>query len=70
MHFSEFQKVTGLTSETKVIVYFYWFNYKCLGLTIHQREYSGFNIIARTHGYDLYDARELYGRQFFKEQMD
>jgi glycosyltransferase involved in cell wall biosynthesis len=26
--------------------------------------------VARTHGYELYDERELYGRQFFKPQMD
>lgn len=68
--FQNFKKVAGLTSETEAIVYFYWFDYKCLGLTMHQREYLGLKIIARTHGYDLYDARELYGRQFFKEQMD
>lgn len=27
-------------------------------------------VVTRTHGYDLYDERELYGKQFFKKQME
>jgi glycosyltransferase involved in cell wall biosynthesis len=37
---------------------------------MHRRKYPNIRVVARTHGYDLYDQRELYGRQFFKPQMD
>lgn len=59
-----------LDRSEKAIFYFYWWDYKCLGLTMHKEKYSNIHIIARTHGYDLYDERELYGRQYFKPQMD
>ena len=68
--FRRFVKATKISRETEAIVYFYWYDYRCFGLTMHKEKYPHIKIIARTHGYDLYDARELYGRQFFKEQMD
>lgn len=37
---------------------------------MHRRSFPQIKIIARTHGYELYDERELYGRQFFKPQTD
>ncbi len=61
---------TGMGRETDAIYYFYWADYKCFGLTMHHRKYPHIQIVARTHGYELYDERELYGRQFFKPQMD
>lgn len=61
---------TKLCKDTNAVFYFYWFDYKCFGLTMHMKEYPHIKIITRTHGYDLYDERELYGKQFFKEQMD
>lgn len=64
------RKETGLRRETDAVFYFYWSDYKCFGLTMHRRRYPRIHIVARTHGYDLYDERELYGRQFFKPQMD
>lgn len=59
-----------LTKDTRAIFYFYWFDYKCFGLTMHRRSFPHIKIVARTHGYELYDERELYGRQFFKPQTD
>lgn len=64
------KRAMSLTKETDAIIYFYWFDYHCLGLTMHLKKYPHIKVIARTHGYDLYDERELYGRQFFKPQMD
>ena len=64
------QKKTGLNKNTHALFYFYWFDYKCFGLTMHKHKFPNIKIIARTHGYDLYDYRELYERQFFKPQMD
>lgn len=64
------KKKIALHKDTKAIFYFYWFDYKCFGLTMHKHKFPHIKIIARTHGYDLYDCRELYGRQFFKQQMD
>ena len=37
---------------------------------MHKEKYPNIRIISRAHGYDLYDERELYGRQYFKPQMD
>lgn len=64
------KKKISMTKDMQALFYFYWFDYKCLGLTMHRRKYPGIQIVARTHGYELYDYRELYGRQFFKPQMD
>lgn len=68
--YRELRKVTGMCRETDAIYYFYWADYKCFGLTMHHRKYPHIHIVARTHGYELYDEREIYGRQFFKPQMD
>lgn len=68
--YRRFRKKTGINKDTEAIIYFYWFDYKCFGLTMHKKEYHNIKIISRTHGYDLYDMREKYGKQFFKEQMD
>ena len=64
------KKSIALHKNTKALFYFYWFDYKCFGLTMHRHEFSDIRIIARTHGCDLYDERELYGKQFFQPQMD
>lgn len=60
----------SLTKDTQAVFYFYWFDYKCFGLTMHRHKFPQIRIVARTHGYELFDERELYGRQFFKPQMD
>ncbi len=64
------KKKISLTKETRALFYFYWFDYKCFGLTMHRHKFPHIKIIARTHGYELYDERELYGKQFFKPQTD
>lgn len=64
------KKKVGMNRDTNALFYFYWFDYKCFGLTMHKHKFPNIKIIARTHGYDLYDYRELYGKQFFKPQMD
>lgn len=64
------KKKIPLTKDTQALFYFYWFDYKCFGLTMHRRKFPEIRIVARTHGYDLYDERELYGKQFFKPQTD
>lgn len=71
VHFyHELCKKLKLSRDTDALFYFYWWDYKCLGLTMNKGKYPHIQIVARTHGYDLYDERELFGRQFFKEQMD
>lgn len=64
------KKKIPLKKDTQALFYFYWFDYKCFGLTMHRRRFPQIKIVARTHGYELYDERELYGRQFFKPQTD
>lgn len=68
--YRRFRKKIGLNKNTNALFYFYWFDYKCFGLAMHKHKFPHIKIIARTHGYDLYDYRELYGRQFFKPQTD
>lgn len=69
--YQKIRQKLNLKKNTRAIFYFYWWDYKCLGLTMHhKRRHPDIKIIARTHGYDLYDERELYGRQYFKPQMD
>lgn len=60
----------SLTRDTQALFYFYWNDYKCFGLAMHKHKYPKIRMAARTHGYDLYDERELYGKQFFKPQTD
>lgn len=64
------KKKIHLTKDTGGLLYFYWFDYKCFGMTMHRRKFPQVRIVARTHGYELYDERELHGRQFFKPQTD
>ena len=64
------KKKIPLKKDTQALFYFYWYDYKCFGLTMHRRRFPQIKIVARTHGYELYDERELYGRQFFKPQTD
>lgn len=64
------KKQISLTKNTRALFYFYWFDYKCFGLVMHRRRFPNIKIVSRTHGYELYDERELYGRQFFKPQTD
>lgn len=62
--------VYEINKNTDALFYFYWWDYKCLGITMHKKGYPKIRIVTRTHGYDLYDERELYGKQFFKRQME
>lgn len=64
------KKATGIRRDTKAVFYFYWFDYKCFGFAMHKHKFPGIKMIARTHGCDLYDERERYGKQFFQPQMD
>ena len=68
--FVSLKKEIDLKKNTEAIFYFYWWDYKCFGITMNKKKYPGIKIVARTHGYDLYDEREKYGRQYFKPQMD
>lgn len=68
--FRKVKRTAALKRDTEAIFYFYWFDYRCFALCMKKKRYPNIHIIARTHGRDLYDERELYGRQFFKQQMD
>lgn len=64
------KEICSIRKDIDAIFYFYWWDYKCLGVTMHQKKYPNMRVVTRTHGYDLYDERELYGKQFFKKQME
>lgn len=67
---SRMRKTINMSKDTEGIFYFYWWDYKCLALTMHRKKYPNIRIITRTHNYDLYDERECGGRQCYKNQMD
>ncbi len=50
--------------------YTFWCNAYSLSLILHKKEYSGYRLFTRLHGYDLYEERCLYGRQPFKEVIN
>lgn len=52
------------------LVYSYWFNANCLAFLMEKKRYPGIKVISRIHGYDLYNERNLHGRQPFREYMD
>lgn len=63
-------KICNIQRSIDAVFYFYWWDYKCLGVTMHKKKYPFMRVVARTHGYDLYNERELYGKQFYKRQME
>ncbi len=50
--------------------YTFWCNAYSLSLILHKKEYPGYRLFTRLHGYDLYEERYLYGRQPFKEVIN
>lgn len=64
------KNICNIHKDTDAVFYFYWWDYKCLGVTMHSKKYLNMRVVTRTHGYDLYNERELYGKQFFKKQME
>lgn len=64
------KRVCNIYKDTDAVFYFYWWDYKCMGVTMHRKKYPNMRVVTRTHGYDLYHERELYGKQFFKKQME
>lgn len=52
------------------VIYSYWFNANCLAALLEKRAYPGLKVVSRIHGYDLYNERNLYHRQPFREYMN
>lgn len=52
------------------LIYSYWFNPSCLAFLMDRKSYSDRKVISRIHGYDLYNERNPYNRQPFREYMD
>lgn len=52
------------------IFYSYWNSYATLGMALEKSSSSNFTLVTRTHGYDLYDERMPYNRQYFKQLVD
>lgn len=53
-----------------VIVYSYWYDYSLLSATSRYAKKKKVKVVARTHGFDLYNERCASGRQVYKEQVD
>lgn len=64
-------KKNDVIDQTEGIYYSYWYNDRVLAMTMHRDEYPALRIMARAHGYDLFDER-VKGtlRQPFKKIMD
>ncbi len=52
------------------LIYSYWFNPSCLAFLMDKKSDSDRKVISRIHGYDLYNERNPYNRQPFREYMD
>ena len=63
-----------LTSEVELtkydVCYTYWNSYATLALALYKQEHDVFKLITRTHGYDLYNERMTYKRQYYKKYVD
>lgn len=53
-----------------LLIYSYWYYWKCLAVTNHRNKYPHIKVITKTHGYDLFDERIESLRQPYKKQMD
>lgn len=52
------------------LIYSYWFNPSCLAFLMDRKSDPDRKVISRIHGYDLYNERNPYNRQPFREYMD
>lgn len=52
------------------VIYSYWFNANCLAALMEKEAYPKLKVVSRIHGYDLYNERNLYNRQPFREYMN
>lgn len=63
------KKMGVFDSQGHILVYSYWFNANCLAFLMNTPK-SGIKVVSRIHGYDLYNERNAFGRQPFREYMD
>lgn len=63
------QKTELLDSVEDTVYYSYWFNVACLALCRLKDRHEGMRIVARLHGYDLYNERNRHLRQPWQEYM-
>lgn len=52
------------------VIYSYWFNANCLAALMEKEAYPKLKVVSRIHGYDLYNERNPYNRQPFRENMN
>lgn len=70
-HHLKVLEANGLINNFEnIILYSYWFNYKLIAIAFKKNRYSKLQIITRLHGYDLYNERNRFGRQPFRNQVD
>lgn len=63
-------KKKGIIDNVEPAVYYtFWFYYYTYSLTKNRNKHKNMKIIARTHGFDLYNERYTGGRQPFKKIM-
>lgn len=52
------------------VFYTYWNSYATLALAMIKESKPELKFVTRMHGYDLYDERTNYGRQYYKSYID
>ncbi len=69
--FYHIKKKNMIAKEEPGIFYSFWYNERILGMALHREEYPNLKLMARAHGFDLYNER-VGGtkRQPFKRIMD
>lgn len=68
--YEQIKKQRIFEKEKPDIVYSYWCNENCLAVLLHKSEYSHIRIVSRIHGYDLYEERNIFGRQPFRSLIN
>lgn len=66
--FMKIHKIIKPSEE--VLIYSYWFNANCMAFLQEKKKNNNLKVISRIHGYDLYNERNIYSRQPFRNYMD
>lgn len=64
-----FVRRIGILDQGNMLIYSYWFNANCLAFLMNTPK-RGIKVVSRIHGYDLYNERNTFERQPFREYMD
>lgn len=65
-----FCKLDIVEENESFLGYSYWYDIQTMAMSFMKKSWSGIKIVTRTHGFDLYNERNICGRQAFKSYME